>query len=236
VDINYIVPLLITVMRYITILVTLMFLTIPILMVEAAESGDGEYKVTPGRITLSSILTLTGDESSEIACIVDAELGDDNGIVESSEVYDFEVLMEEDTSSSHSMNSVQGVASDSIIRINGMTGDCDNGDTITINIEGVITFDLSGDSSSTYTLKYFTDDDAIPTSVSYDLTGYQINSATGLGNDVLEDDSYSGTREGGTTMVIEFQEEENDGLPGFLILPSIAIISVAAVIYKPNRF
>ena len=221
-------------MRLVVLVVTMMILTIPILAVEAAESGDGEYKVTPNRITLTATSTLTGPDSSELACLVDEGFGDNDSIVTSDEVIAFEEYMEDDTTSSHSMNSVAGFATDTIVRVNGLTGDCDNGDTITINVDGIINFDLSGDSSSTFTLKYFTDDETIPVTVSYTFSGYEITSATGLNNAVTTGDSYEGTREGGTTMIIEFQEE-SDAVPGFLILPSIAVISFAAIFYNSKR-
>ena len=214
-------------------MITMIFMT-SMLAVEAAESGEGDYNVTPERITLTSSVTLTGDESSEMACLVDEAFGDDDGVVTSDEVYAFEDYMEDDSESSHSMNSVSGTASDTIVRIQGMTGTCNNGDTITMNIEGIITFDLSGDSSTTYTLKYFTGDDIIAASVSYTFSGYEITSTTGLTNGVTTGNSYEGTREGGTTMIIEFKEE-SDGVPGFLILPSIAVISFAAIFYNSKR-
>lgn len=208
-----------------------LILMIPILSVGASETNRGEYDVTSSRVTLTGTTTLEGDDSSDFRCEIDEYVGNGDGSVDSNEVDDTEDLIESDLDSAHTMNSVQGTISSVMVVITGALGDCASTDTVTMMAEGVVSFDLEGDSSTVSTLKFYADEEMDSNMfVEYRFSGYEIISASGLSSINIGSDSVQGFRIPGETMIIEFQEEE-DPLPGFLMTSVVVTISLAAVFY-----
>lgn len=217
--------------KMMTIVAVSLILMIPIPSVGASTTDRGEYDVTSDRVTLTGSTIFEGDDSSDFRCEIDEYVGNGDGSVDSSEVDDVEDLIESDVESAHTMNSMQGTIGSVMVVITGALGDCASTDTVTMIFEGVITFDLEGDSSTVSTLKFYADEEMDSNMfVEYRFSGYEVISASGLSSINIGSDSVQGFRIPGETMIIEFQEEE-DSLPGFLMTSVVVTISLAALFY-----
>ena len=207
-----------------------LILMIPVLAVEGGSTA--EYDVTSDRVTLTATITFDGDDSSDFRCWLDESFGNGDGTVDSYEVDDTEDWMESDLESDHTINSMQGTIGSAMVVITGALGDCASTDTVTMTAEGVVSFDLGSDSSTVFTLKYFADEEMDDDMfVIYEFSGYEVISASGLRVINIGSDSVQGFRIPGETMIVEFQEQEEDPLPGFLMTSAVVTISLAAVFY-----